>query len=217
MAHILAQVIMEADTLLPEDRTINTFHFDGPATDLIADQLEDELVAFYNANPGAGDPICIFLSPHLSRAANVNTIKFYDVSAGPGGTPYFEAPWTLDPGFVGAGPIPEEVALCLSYQGLPIPGGNQRRRRGRVYIGPLNTATQGAVDDISRPTGALMDSLLDAGQALHGAAIGLGVNWCVYSRVDDALVDIEQLWCDNAWDTQRRRGRDATSREVRTL
>jgi hypothetical protein len=44
------------------------------------------------------------------------------------------------------------------------------------------------------------------------AALGTGYDWCVYSPTSNMLFPISQIWVDDAWDTQRRRGVKATTR-----
>jgi hypothetical protein len=51
-------------------------------------------------------------------------------------------------------------------------------------------------------------NLLDASQA------ATAWKWAVYSTVNATGVEVTNGWVENAWDTQRRRGRIATVRTV---
>jgi hypothetical protein len=115
-------------------------------------------------------------------------------------------------GLVGAGvssALPTEVALCLSFQGQRTSGLPQRRRRGRIYLGPFsanaNTTTNG------RPLGALQTIIRDAALVLlnaHNGGVGTA-QWVVISQADTPgmqTVYVTDGWVDDAWDTQRRRG-----------
>lgn len=217
MATILAQVLLLAQTALPEDTVVNTFHFDAPATGTAGNALALALIDFYNDTGSAGSAIATFLSPRLSVGAGASHIKFYDATTPPLGSPFLDVSWTLGPPFGSAGPAPEEVALRLSVKGDTVAGGIAARRRGGPYIGPFNTTTLGAVDSTSRPDGGLITTMLDAAEALHDQCQTLGMPWCVYSAANDDLVEITSARVDNAWDTQRRRGAAATTRTVRNF
>jgi hypothetical protein len=106
------------------------------------------------------------------------------------------------------------------------------RRRGRVFIGPL----QGSSDDWPTAAGSYRSTLVNAGAALRD---GLSDSvWCVYSRythygvpvgediknysevpanLDAAFVSVTYIWADDAWDTQRRRGTQASGRVTNSL
>jgi hypothetical protein len=123
--------------------------------------------------------------------------------------------------------LPNEVALCLSYQAVAISGESQARRRGRIFFGPLcNTANTLSATGECRPSAALVTALCGAATLLAtpaATAAGDLVHWAVYSpttdlteTIDDAFQDVDNGWVDNSFDTQRRRGRDATARTTWT-
>jgi hypothetical protein len=111
--------------------------------------------------------------------------------------------------------------LVLSYRGLLTPGVPDRRNRGRVYLGPLVRDNSAVENGDVRPTSTAINKLAGAGDFL---ATSFGVvdvvSWCVYSRrqrglgvpVEQYAIPVTSIHVDNAYDTQRRRGRDATSR-----
>lgn len=101
-----------------------------------------------------------------------------------------------------------DVAICLSYYA----GFNRPRYRGRLYIPAClvtttiagSNAAQGQMDKVA----ALVPILAGLG--------GVNVDWGVYSRVDNVFRKATDYWVDNAWDTQRRRGKKSTARSKGT-
>jgi len=111
--------------------------------------------------------------------------------------------------------LPAEVAICCSYQAVRQSGNDQANRRGRVFIGPLgdvsvNTADSSDVE--SRPTTAAMNTIINGIAQLAVPVGDSAVKWVVYSPTLDAFAEVDNLWIDNAFDTQRRRGVRATAR-----
>lgn len=126
--------------------------------------------------------------------------------------------------------MPPEVALCLSFRGSTGSGLNAKRRRGRVYIGPLQLSV--ATEPIA-PTNASVDLVATSAAALMTATYH---KWAIYSPsthhgvpvggklsdypdevpalLDDSFVEVTSRWVDNAFDTQRRRGVPATYRKT---
>jgi hypothetical protein len=111
-------------------------------------------------------------------------------------------------------PLPPEVALCISYQGSRISGVPQARRRGRIYIPFLNVAQVGSD---GRPLAATVTAFAAAGQGLLTASDAAGTwAWTTLSGVAPGVATVTDGWVDNEFDTQRRRGRPATSRTTFT-
>lgn len=108
--------------------------------------------------------------------------------------------------------LPHEVALCLSYQAPKISGVPQARRRGRIFLGPFDNTSN--VD--GRPSTSLVNAIVALGEQLMdaGNATAGDWNWAIYSEVNGGTADVTSGWVDDEWDTQRRRGRIATSRTV---
>jgi hypothetical protein len=136
--------------------------------------------------------------------------------------------------------LPPEVALCVSMQSTRVSGVPQNRRRGRMYVGPLQVMNSSQMD-VGAPSSPQCDhmctitrTLLQPGTAAQPrlavlsrqtwAGLGVGekpppdVNTGeiifpeIPGNLPDALNNVVEFWCDNAWDTQRRRGLDATQR-----
>jgi hypothetical protein len=102
-------------------------------------------------------------------------------------------------------PLPTEVALCLSYRAPLISGTDPKNRRGRLYIGPLDTSalSSSATSSDILPNVSLMNALRDAGQRLMNLT---SVLWVIYSPTTATDLEITNVHVDNAFDTQRRRG-----------
>lgn len=199
MADLQAQVILGTDTNLPEDFVVNTWAFSTlqPAPDLTpAEVIRDGLHAFYGG-------IDTYLSPFLIGWVQ---IKIYDINAPKPRVPEhdFLTPNVITPG---SSPLPEEVAVCLSFRGVLVSGQSPARRRGRVYLGPLTyTALQGDVSNRQRVDPGFLEDISTAyadAQTIWSAG---DVVHSVWSRRNDDLVPVTYAWVDNALDTQRRRG-----------
>jgi hypothetical protein len=150
----------------------------------------------------------------ITIAQNGHEVKWYDLP-GPGAPNY---PFQIDTFNLASDPssasLPTEVAVCLSFQGLKIPGEPQNRRRGRVFIGPLTNIANSA----GRPSSTVLSTLATAATVLTTSLKGATVpgSLSVWSQVDGAAVIVEDGWIDDAFDTQRRRGVDRTSRTLWT-
>lgn len=229
MADIVrAQVTIPRDNGVPADAITNTFHFastifTGVGTQTVVDALDEfynEVVA-NNYSPG------MFLSENLN-GANAR-VKIYSLDDGePVGAPLADEPLPITVSTGDA--LPDEVAVCLSYQAAVAQGQKQSRRRGRIYLGPLGvvaSSQSGNYVVIDSFTGQL---LADAGARLINRDMG-GVKWVVFSAKDytdsngvvhhkkppqaaDAWYEVDNVWVDNAFDTQRSRGPKATARYV---
>jgi hypothetical protein len=215
MALILAQVRLARTTLLPEDVVINTFAFGTPAAgeaspadlDAIVASLED----FYKTAGVTTRSIASYLSTALSSLALKHEIRLYDESAAPGSPPVRSSFFTMT--INGGTLLPAEVALCMSFKAVPVALTPIRRRRGRVYIGPFASDSLGTTSlGDARPTQLLQETIADAGKRLADAA---GHGWSVFSRFNGVAAEVVEIWVDNAWDTQRRRGSDPSSRITR--
>lgn len=191
---------------LPEDRIVNTFHFSvgaGTAETLMTQAFE-ALTTFYNS-PAPSYALSAYLSPWVQRSAE---FRAYDLSQTPPRVPVIE-PITLAASNTASG-LPEEVAIVTTLQGA-VPPALTARRRGRLYIGPLNnnTITPGTSSTPSRPDSVFTDII---GYTCARLVIG-NVGWCIRSSVPfQNFVQIADGYVDNAFDTQRRRGPETTAR-----
>jgi len=149
------------------------------------------------------------LSPLLAQ--NGHEFKYYDLADPEPRAPKSIVAWNLGAAPTGSA-APTEVAICLSYQAAKISGLPQARRRGRVYIGPLNTATIDATARVASATLARFDT---AGTNLLAASTAAtDWTWKQHSTLELGLADVADGWVENEFDTQRRRGRPYTVRAV---
>jgi hypothetical protein len=83
-----------------------------------------------------------------------------------------------------------------------------------VYIGPLHNSAVVIDPPVVKPDGSLLNTLRYAGRDLRASvnpAAGMPA-WSVYSRLSNEMHAVTEVWVDNEFDTQRRRGRRATTR-----
>jgi hypothetical protein len=212
-----AVVSIPSDTGVPKDASVNVWHFDGDDNGVIPDAsyhagVLSLLTAFYQA-------VDAYLGPQVASPA---TLKIYDMRDVQPRVPEYENTIALTPG-VGTN-YPAEVAICVSYQADRISGENQARRRGRIFLGPLDAGTGAVVSSALRVAPAVATAIAAAAGTLQDGYLISGgperVRWAVYSPtihaqtgdIDDAFNDVITGWVDNAFDVQRRRGQAATVR-----
>jgi hypothetical protein len=207
MPHYLCQVIFEHDSALPEDRMINTFSFfaANERDDAIAALITTALANFYAE-----------IDQRFSTAiSNVVTTKFYDRGDPTPRQPFFTDTFVINQ--TAGASLPEEVALCLSFKAAAVSGVGAGQTRGRVFLGPLNTGCLGIgeASNGSRPHTDVMTDVVQAGISLLTASQAANNwSWEVWTSVGGVGREVVAGWVDNAFDTQRRRGLDATSRDT---
>jgi hypothetical protein len=216
------QVRLKRVNGVPADDIVNVWHFEGDdnATDddtrwsELVDGLHSRLSTFYGAIDGgfsqllSGQAEAIYINPRDPKPRYPRETR----------------PFTFSPS-TGAR-LPGEVALCLSFEGARESGANMRRRRGRIYLGPLAQVVVGpdALGGDARPTTAYVTTILDAAQIMAVGTDG-AARLAIFSpteqgdgpSADAAWNDAVRLWVDDAFDTQRRRGANATTRTIRTV
>lgn len=201
VAHIKALVTLKMDSGIPKDYAVNTFHFRQDTSGLgTLEEIADDLVAAYQ-----------LFRPSYPAAVETagHTIKMYTMEDPEPRAPTLSETWDFSVAPTGNS-LPQEVALCVSFQGARVSGQSQKRRRGRVYLGPL---AEGAQETNGRPTTVTINRGVSFGDYLFEASdTSLTYKWCVYSTVDEDLVEITDGWVDNAFDIQRRRGLAPTAR-----
>lgn len=128
--------------------------------------------------------------------------------------PLYEEVWSL-PSVSSNAQLPSEVAICLSMQGTRASGTPQARRRGRVYIGTIASATM----TLGRPNSTTRTTLVNAVDTLKESLLvaALPAQLCIWSEVDATAVLVNNVWVDDAYDTQRRRGAQVTARTTLVL
>lgn len=197
---------------LPEDRAVNVFHFSGTGTyEADSTAAAAKVLDFYVGASGLqSTAISSFLSPWIQRTAELRT---YDLSQPKPRVPTIY-PIELSAVLSNNG-LPEEVALVTTFYGSPPV---TRRRRGRLYIGPLNSSTvtiTGATSTTpTTPGSGFINDLLEATKRL---ATPSNPQFCIRSSLPaENFVPVAGGYVDNAFDTQRRRGPDPTARSTWT-
>jgi hypothetical protein len=225
MARYIAQVALQPKDALPKDVMENVWHFRTGAGAGVATAPGDgpdivtKLTNFYTVAAGSAPALDAYLSSSLSEAV---IVKVYDEDAVLKPRPiFYSGTFTLSAAGT-AQALPEEVALCVSYYA----GENQKRLRGRVYLGPFGSNANSTGDPAQTPSGSrpainLIHSIAQAGEALL-AASATGASWCLRSGIGAGtkaapLVTYNVVtngWVDNEWDAQRRRRIEATARTI---
>lgn len=203
MATYLSQVTIPMDTLVPKDAVMNTWHVECSGADLPAARAawHAALLAFYN---NVSDVYSVIV------AQNGWVHKMYDLAQAKPRAPVDTFTFNIATNPTGA-ELPHELAICMSYQAARVSGVPQSRRRGRVFLGPIDT---GGVTAALVAT-AMQTTIKTAGAALLASSISSSIfEWIVYSPTSGLGASVTDGWIDNAVDVQRRRGIAATARTV---
>lgn len=211
------QLSLVNDTALPRDVAQNTWHFQSDSVDPLDDVVlaGAALSTFYQAIEDSFSENC---------TGDV-TMKWYDLTDGEPRTPIQENGFTITPGAGTA--FPNEVAICLSFRGNLLSGTEPKRRRGRIYLGPLSVSVSANGNGDSQVASTTMEPIADAAADLRDAGSPSNFQWAVFSPTTAgpppwsfgdlavATFPVTVLYVDNAFDTVRSRGIAATARETR--
>lgn len=188
-------VQVAADSTLPRDRIVNTFHLNKETVPVLS-QVDADALAQDTAN--------LFTTSWYGPTREVR-VKVYKVGPPP---QYPLAEKVNNIGLAPASSGPREIALCLSYCGVR----NLPRTRGRMFLA-MYPSIQSANVATLRPSSALRSSAI----ALAGGIAGLGgvdVDWSVYSPTTGEHEAVKTAWVDDEWDTVRSRGLRPTTRST---
>jgi len=201
----MSQVIIPRDTGMLEDRSMNCFSWYWDDLGGLADYtaVGNAIVTRLNNFYGGLDE---YMS---AKNANPVTVKLYDRADLAPRVPRFQG--DLPTLTYSATSLPSELCAVISFEATPISGGNQARRRGRVFIGPLATTTADSLGTDVYLSASFQAELRLRAANLRGAN-GSGLLWYVYSAADNLNRPVERGWVDNAFDIQRRRGPKASAR-----
>ena len=194
---------MQMTSGIPDDAVVNTWHVyaltGSPAWADVAQAWESFMDGIRILFPGTvaqtGHSLKVYNLADPEPRAPVDTVSWQFGSA-PSGTT-----------------LPSEVALCVSYEGIRISGQDQARRRGRIFLGPIDAAESSS----GRPGTSWPADLVTYFKTFIEDLNTAGVYFVVRSRVDDDDVQVARVWVDNAFDTQRRRGVTPTSRATDSI
>lgn len=229
---------LAASSGIPADTAENVFHvgsFLDPGT-IDPAPLMAAVRDFYIVDqPGQTNFVGNYINESVSRVANACTVLAYASDDLTGATPFGGPIGTLSFGMVGASTgsgLPQEVAATISYNadvaGVPASQANptpppatirpQQRRRGRTYIGPLQNVAGAEVASQFLPTATFMTDLTVAFKAMAEAINDPPDTYFgIWSKADAEVWQAIEGYVDNAWDTQRRRGIEASSRTLFTI
>lgn len=233
----------------PGDRIVNTWWFAGSddAGNVSAetDEIFDALVEFWTANAPPADTtaVCSLLSEDVSRGELDSAVRIYDgddyfAGTGPLLEPIAGGLFTLS-GTGAATPLPDQIAICLSYASSAWLAGNvesetdpgdvnpptrrpKANGRGRKYIGPLITATltedstthNAEVSTLARETIANAGKRLAMRPDLAGDAVA---QWVIASRTIQVANSVDITWCDNRFDVMTSRAKKQTMKTYGTV
>jgi hypothetical protein len=211
-------VSLGSDSGLPEDAIQNTWYFDGDDGNTEAEYISaafGQLTAFYQAIDGT------ILSAHVNGTA---TCKAYNLRDAEPRVPVFTDTFTVTP--AGGSPLPNEVAMVLSFSADVGSGEVAARRRGRVFLGPVSIFNTAELNGECVPGSTMLSTVATAA---HDLAVGEPLTtgsskWAIFSPTtyaatsdyDASVFDVTHGWVDNAFDTQRRRGHAASTRTTWT-
>jgi hypothetical protein len=172
--------------------------------------------------PGDGLNICGFLSSCIKKSPDSWYIKFYDAEVGPSVDPgthkvllnqIYLTPTELP---YAETDYPNEVSICASLTCTPGTVVTPRRRRGRFYIGPLNSSVGGLMtvggQDAPAVASSTRSAIALACERMATQELDPFVSWSVWSPTNEAAYVVTGGFVDNEFDTQRRRQYRATSR-----
>lgn len=214
MSFIRAQVTLPRDTNIPADISQNVWHFrtTDPVNETSLDSIHAALSAWYQAIDG-------LLAGVVNSPA---TVKYYDLEDASPRVPIDEQTFVVTPAS-GSG-LPSEMAICMSFRAAPESGQSAARRRGRIFIGPVDIAVMSQVGGEQFVGSTPRTTIANAALTLRNAGPTDGWFWSVFSpttagsppwsagALGSAFADVDNGWVDNALDVQRRRGPAATAR-----
>lgn len=189
MTVVRAHVEWMIDPIFPANNMVNVPHFDVHAV-----------------IPG-DDPAWVTLAGDLATASQAwqsqqavgkkVKVKVYDAEAAPPNYP--KAEYVTETGQEDMANWPRELAVCLSF----FAGRNIPRHRGRLYICPGLMFNSNGLD--TYVTSAIQEKVLSYRTVLENLG-GVNVDWVVWSRADRKAYPVTDVWVDDEWDVQRRRG-----------
>lgn len=200
MGRFHAISVMNMTSGIAKDASVNTFSVAvTPPTALNATSVASAWQTFMRALSG------LFPS---SVATSGHTLRIYDLADPEPRAPVYSGSWSFAGALSGAS-APPELCIVTSFQGERVSGVLQSRRRGRMYLGPLDQT----VVDVGRISSGDQTTIANATKGLVDTINAITDHrFCVWSRTDDAFVEIDNGWIDNAIDVQRRRGLTSTAR-----
>jgi hypothetical protein len=232
MAILRATVVMQKLSSKPEDAIRNVWHFATGGLPVVADftSIDLGLKAFYTG-------ISSLLGSAIDRNGANNRIEISQVNAGAAGPADDTASSLLATSFftmanpaASAVNLPSEAAIAMSIRGdvtglaEELNSGFLRpksRKRGRVFLGPLNSSVVGNDPVTFRPKVnlATRDQILASYTNFKNELDGPGriVHHVVYSTMNATTAPVVLTHVDDAFDTIRSRGEKAIDRSSQVV
>lgn len=216
-----AQITIPMYTGIPEDVVTNTLYFQrldaGPATDVDLENMIDHLTTFYaevygNSTPLGAGSIASYMRPGST------SLKVYDLDDPKPRVAVREQGMPFGPVQDPTSSLPQEVALCLSFRTEPTPGVAVGSQRGRIYLGGLGNGFLDVAGTSTYPRIkiAAFNDVTNAALKMFNSMLADEWGWVIHSEKLDQDFAVAEIWVDNSFDTQRRRGNKATLRATVT-
>lgn len=217
--YLRASIVMQGASGLPRDETVNTLSFVAEKTMGFAAvlQIHNDIQELWTAIGGS-------FSNEIARTGA--QVHYYDWSIAPPNPPLYVEALSIPARLAGVVDMPRELAMCVSFKAPTLSGTVPARRRGRIYLGPLVQDSTSL--DYDMPQAATLTAFAGAfGAFLQASQANEGSRWAIVSRriaggwlsgqqgppnLAGAVSPVDEGWIDNAWDIQRRRGLEPTSR-----
>lgn len=219
MSVFRVQHVLQHNNGLSQDQFVNNWYFTRIAPDHSALQAIAGIVrGFYTVDPAGPSSAVITFMSGMVHGSNAR-VKIFNLDDAMPRSPVYEEFFTPSGSPMAGGNLPSELAACLSYEAAPASGVPLARRRGRMYIGPLangcNASGAGSVE--ATLSTDVQQAITDSAQATAAAAAAQSWIWCLHSPTSALDPPIVSVWCDNAFDVQRRRGIKPSARTTRSI
>jgi hypothetical protein len=204
------QVIIPVDTGIGKDTVINNWHMNDNA--LSGPTIQQKISSWHTALQTFYNSVSSIFSLDIDHA-NVR-MKTYDLDLPVPRLPLVNEIKAITAPPAGSLTLPHEICVVLSFNSTFQSGVNPARRRGRVYLGPLNAnIMQGSGGD-ARVASSTLTTIANAATVLKNGGTTEGWDWRTRSEFSDAndIPSVVAGWVDNAFDVQRSRGVTATQR-----
>lgn len=214
MSILKAQVVIPNRSGLAKDQSVNTWHFGTTGVDDAGDavSIANALGAVYGTGAARLTKyLAVGMAPANAR------IKVYRLNDPVPRVPLFDAVSPVAFGAVGADGLPGAVAACISFQAAAVSGLNQRRRKNRIFLGPLASAVIAVDANFNAVLSAafMADCQTQLSNLWTASAAAATWDWVVYSPTIGLVggsAAVHDMWVDNRFDTQQKRDIGATSR-----
>lgn len=203
--HFQAQWIWLGPSGLPTDVFVTTWYFrnDGVGGSNPGPAIEAALLGFWDSVNGTA---VSSLKSRIPDSITTAKLKVTDLGEPLPRYPVHEA--TITPVTVGnsSPPLPREVAVVNSFY-----GGQGPRMRGRNYLGPwVNSVVEEDANNVPRVASFLQEWITESALALRDTTEN--VTWVQMSTTYGIATPVLGGWVDDAFDTQRSRGKDPSAR-----